>query len=103
MGTVSVPVPETALTASFSPIPRMAPPPFGSERVGNGLASRSAALLPDEPEARAAAAASRVLPGPPGGAASTALDRLDRVGSPGPLLTAYQRSEGELRRYSNNY
>jgi hypothetical protein len=30
MGTVSDPVPVTGLAPNFSPLPRMAPPPFGS-------------------------------------------------------------------------
>src|SRR5258708_11174256 len=34
MGTVSDPVPVTGLAANFSPMPRMAPPPLGSEREG---------------------------------------------------------------------
>src|SRR6266702_5962875 len=34
MGTVMEPVPVTGLAANFSPMPRMAPPPFGSERGG---------------------------------------------------------------------
>ena len=33
-GTVMAPVPVTGLTPNFSPIPRMAPPPLGSEIVG---------------------------------------------------------------------
>ena len=33
-GTASEPVPVTGLAANFSPIPRIAPPPLGSERVG---------------------------------------------------------------------
>ena len=34
MGTVIDPVPVTGLAANFSPMPRIAPPPFGSDRVG---------------------------------------------------------------------
>jgi hypothetical protein len=36
-GTVSEAVPVTGLTAIFSPMPRIAPPPVGSEIVGNEL------------------------------------------------------------------
>jgi hypothetical protein len=32
------PVPVTGLAANFSPIPRIAPPPLGSEIEGSGLA-----------------------------------------------------------------
>ena len=34
MGTVSDPVPVTGLAANFSPMPRMAPPPLGSDILG---------------------------------------------------------------------
>src|SRR5437016_14075172 len=34
MGMLNVPLPVTELDENFSPIPRMAPPPFGSEIVG---------------------------------------------------------------------
>jgi hypothetical protein len=34
MGTDIDPVPVTGFAPNFSPIPRMAPPPFGSEMVG---------------------------------------------------------------------
>jgi hypothetical protein len=34
MGTVIDPVPVTGFAENFSPIPRIAPPPFGKERVG---------------------------------------------------------------------
>src|SRR5882724_3415169 len=34
IGTVIAPVPVPGLAANFSPIPRMAPPPLGSEIVG---------------------------------------------------------------------
>jgi hypothetical protein len=41
MGTVIEPVPVTGLAANFSPIPRMAPPPLGSEMEGAFEASLS--------------------------------------------------------------
>ena len=34
MGTLMEPVPVTGLAANFSPMPRIAPPPFGSEIEG---------------------------------------------------------------------
>src|SRR5690348_11420087 len=34
MGTVIDPVPVTGLAANFSPMPRIAPPPFGSDTAG---------------------------------------------------------------------
>src|SRR5260370_4958066 len=37
IGTVSDPVPVTGLAANFSPMPRIAPPPFGREGDGTGL------------------------------------------------------------------
>src|SRR5260370_15874652 len=37
IGTVSDPVPVIGLTANFSPMPRIAPPPFGREGDGSGL------------------------------------------------------------------
>jgi hypothetical protein len=40
MGTVNDPVPVTALAANFSPMPRITPQPFGSDRVGHDTASR---------------------------------------------------------------
>src|SRR5205085_10991516 len=36
-GTVIEPVPVTGLAANFSPIPRIAPPPFGNEGDGKGV------------------------------------------------------------------
>src|SRR5215467_6882744 len=37
MGTLSDPVPVTGLVENFSPMPRIAPPPLGSESVGTRL------------------------------------------------------------------
>jgi hypothetical protein len=34
MGTLSEPVPVTGFAVNFSPMPRIAPPPLGSVRVG---------------------------------------------------------------------
>src|SRR5438477_9178805 len=42
MGTVMEPVPVTGLAANFSPMPRIAPPPFGREMEGTLIW-----LLPD--------------------------------------------------------
>jgi hypothetical protein len=41
MGTASEPVPVTAFAVNFSPIPRIAPPPFGSEICGTVKADDS--------------------------------------------------------------
>ena|SRR5438876_879203 len=43
IGTVIEPVPVTGFAANFSPIPRIAPPPLGSEMVGGVNGVRSAA------------------------------------------------------------
>src|SRR5258708_39151780 len=48
IGTDIEPVPVTGLAANFSPIPRIAPPPFGSEICGEftrNLSSEAAPLL----------------------------------------------------------
>ena len=44
MGTVIEPVPVTGLAANFSPMPRMAPPPLGSDTVGAETRNASDAL-----------------------------------------------------------
>src|SRR5436190_702190 len=44
MGTVIEPVPVTGLAANFSPMPRMAPPPVGSDTVGAETRNASDAL-----------------------------------------------------------
>src|SRR5437763_5898186 len=41
IGTVIEPVPVTGLAANFSPMPRMAPPPFGNESDGKGVLPES--------------------------------------------------------------
>jgi hypothetical protein len=38
MGTVRDPAPVTGFAANFSPIPRIAPPPFGRLKEGSGAA-----------------------------------------------------------------
>src|SRR5256885_6504787 len=37
MGTLMEPVPVTGLTANFSPMPRIVPPPFGNDGDGKGV------------------------------------------------------------------
>src|SRR5260370_41364555 len=44
MGTVIEPVPVTGFAANFSPIPWMAPPPFGRDNVGGDAGPRSPGL-----------------------------------------------------------
>src|SRR5215204_5616206 len=48
IGTVREPVPVTGFAANFSPIPRMAPPPFGRDMAGK-LALPFGALLRSDP------------------------------------------------------
>lgn len=45
IGTVTDPVPVTGLAANFSPMPRIAPPPFGREMAGAEKTDRSSVLL----------------------------------------------------------
>jgi hypothetical protein len=45
IGRVSDPVPVTGLAANFSPMPRIAPPPCGSDSVGDDTTSRL--VVPD--------------------------------------------------------
>src|SRR5689334_19668027 len=46
IGTVMEPVPVTGLAANFSPRPRIAPPPLGSERDGGLVRNESADAVP---------------------------------------------------------
>src|ERR1700674_5647653 len=48
-GTVSAPVPVTGFAANFSPIPRIAPPPLGSEIAGMLLPPELLWLAPVDP------------------------------------------------------
>src|SRR6266567_535012 len=50
IGTLIDPVPVTGLAANFSPMPRMAPPPFGRLIVGEAGAEFSSAALPFAPD-----------------------------------------------------
>jgi hypothetical protein len=53
-GTVSEPVPVTGLVETFSPIPRTAPPPLGSDTTGGAMAcasGRAAVTAPKDPDA----------------------------------------------------
>ncbi|EYF00195.1 Hypothetical protein CAP_1089 [Chondromyces apiculatus DSM 436] len=51
MGTDSAPAPVAGLTVNFSPMPRMAPPPFGRDGEGGatGAIARGEGLAPSLP------------------------------------------------------
>src|SRR5215218_7143695 len=83
MGTVMEPLPVTGLAENFSPMPRMAPPPLGSDIVGGDGRLSPATSLP-APTSRCPSD-----PGIPAGSCCRLL-----LGWSGPCTKTYSSQEG---------
>src|SRR5262245_43721157 len=99
MGIVIDPAPVTGLAANFSPRPRIAPPPLGSDSEGGLIRNESAGAAPSLPAAPTSGPASRAPALPPSA---------DRIAPPVPrapqasyaLLAQYVKSQIDPRRLS---